>query len=126
MSGKFSMAADDFIVKVFAIMSPVTKPDWIVILKALAEENRLGIVRLLIKEPLGVNDISERLDLPEYGVSKHLRVLREAGLLEQEKQGQRRIYAISEPFRQHLDENSNVLDLGCCLFRFDRFDDAAK
>ena len=104
-------------------MPQAPRTDWIVVLKALAEENRLGIVRLLVRESLGVSEIAERLDLPEYGVSRHLRVLREAGLLEQEKLGQRRIYAVSETFRQHLDENANVLDLGCCLFRFDRLDE---
>lgn len=95
------------------------KHDWVPILKALAEENRLDILRLLIEKEMSVSTLSERLKTPEYSVSKHLRILREAGLLELEKDGQRRIYRISQDFREKLDQNANVLDLGCCLFRFD-------
>ncbi|MCX6917074.1 MAG: ArsR family transcriptional regulator [Verrucomicrobia bacterium] len=58
--------------------------DCIAALKALGELNRLRIVRLLLKEQLGVNQISERLEMSQYNVSKHLRRQQEragAGLL---------------------------------------------
>lgn len=100
-------------------MTPPKNPDWVPILKALAEENRLDIVRLLIGSEMDVNTLSRELNTPEYSISKHLRILREAGLLEIEKDGQRRIYRISNSLREKLTQNSNVLDLGCCLFRFD-------
>jgi DNA-binding transcriptional ArsR family regulator len=72
----------------------MTGIDCIAALKALGELNRMRIVRLLLKEQLGVNQISERLKMSQYNVSKHLRILREAGLVEMEKEGQQRPYAV--------------------------------
>lgn len=89
-------------------------------LKALGEESRLRILRLLFKEPLSVTDITERLHLSQYNVSKHLRVMREAGLLESEKQGKLRLYSVAGGLKKQLAANDNVLDLGCCTFRLDK------
>ena len=89
-------------------------------LKALGEENRLRILRLLSSRQLGVGQISERLRLSPYNVSKHLRVLREAGLVESQKHGQERRYSLTGDLRARLAANNDVLDLGCCTFRFDR------
>jgi DNA-binding transcriptional ArsR family regulator len=47
-------------------------------------------------------------------------VLKEAGLLEVEKQGQQRIYALAAAFREKLSNNAKTLDLGCCQFHFDK------
>src|SRR6266498_2742047 len=91
--------------------------DCIAALKALGEENRLRILRLLFKEPLSVNEISERLHASQYNVSKHLRIMREAGLLETEKQGKQRLYTVAGSLKSQLAANDNVLDLGCCTFR---------
>ncbi len=88
-------------------------------LKALGEENRLSIVRLLLKRASNVNEIAESLKITQYNVSKHLRVLREAGLLVTEKQGQQRVYSLTPDFHRQITENNYVLDLGCCTFRFD-------
>ena len=89
-------------------------------MKALAEENRLRLMRLLLAGERSVNDLAEATSMSQYNVSKHLRVLREAGLLTQEKQGQQRLYAIAPALAEHLAENANVLDLGCCQFDFRR------
>jgi DNA-binding transcriptional ArsR family regulator len=89
-------------------------------LKALSEETRLRILRLLFKEQLSVNEISERLKVSQYNVSKHLRILREAGLLETERRGKQRLYAVTEKLKLHVAANNNVLDLGCCTFRLDK------
>lgn len=96
------------------------KFDCISALKALGEENRVRILRMLLKQPQSVNVISESLSVTQYNVSKHLRVLREAGLVETEKSGQQRIYSLATDFRSHLAENGHVLDLGCCTFDFDQ------
>ncbi len=98
----------------------VTGHDCITALKALGEETRLRMLRLLIRSPLSVNDISERLGVSQYNVSKHLRIMREAGLLETEREGKQRIYSVSEKYRAQLAADKNVLDLGCCTFRCDR------
>lgn len=94
------------------------KFDCITAMKALGEENRLRMIRMLLKKQCSVNEIAEELDITQYNVSKHLRVLSEAGLLEKEKNGQQRLYALASEFGEHLAKNKNVLDLGCCQFDF--------
>ncbi len=96
------------------------KFDCITAMKALGEENRLRLVRMLLKGRCSVNELSEKLEITQYNVSKHLRVLMEAGLLEKEKQGQQRLYALAEEFTSHLESNNHVLDLGCCTFDFNK------
>lgn len=96
------------------------KFDCIPALKALGEESRVRILRMLLTHAHSVNEIAESLGMTQYNVSKHLRVLREAALLEQEKQGQQRVYSLASDFREHLAENKNVLDLGCCTFDFSK------
>lgn len=98
----------------------MTGLDCIAALKALGEESRLRILRLLFKEQLSVNEITERLKLSQYNVSKHLRVMREAGLLELEKQGKERLYRVPDHLKAQVAANNNLLDLGCCTFRFDK------
>ena len=102
------------------IIGGMTGIDCIAALKALGELNRMRIVRLLLKEQLGVNQISERLEMSQYNVSKHLRILKEAGLVEMEKEGQQRLYAVVPRLKNQLAANKNVLELGCCTFRFDK------
>ena len=99
------------------------KFDCIAALRALGEENRLRILRLLLADERTVGELSTLLDLTVYNVSKHLRVLKDASLVTVSKQAQQRIYRIAEDLEQHLLENKNTLDLGCCLFRFDKLPD---
>lgn len=61
---------------------------------ALAEPNRLRIVELLRSGPRPVNDIGERLQLNQPQVSKHLRVLKEAGLVDVQPRAQQRLYEL--------------------------------
>ena len=49
-----------------------------------------------------------------------LRIMREAGLLEVEKQGKERFYGVTRKLKGQVAANNNVLDLGCCTFRFDK------
>lgn len=93
--------------------------DCIAALRALGEETRLRILRLLLQGESTVNDLADALDLTQYNTSKHLRVLKDAALVDFEKKGQQRLYRIAENLHQHLKQNQNTLDLGCCLFRFD-------
>ncbi|MCB1275487.1 metalloregulator ArsR/SmtB family transcription factor [Prosthecobacter sp.] len=89
-------------------------------MRALGEPTRLRLVRQLIAGAKPVTELCETLSVTPYNVSKHLRVLKEAGLLEVEKQGQQRIYDLAATFRQKLSNNSKTLDLGCCQFHFDK------
>jgi DNA-binding transcriptional ArsR family regulator len=61
---------------------------------ALAEPNRLRIVELLRSGARSVNDIGERLDLSQPLVSKHLRVLKDAGVVDVEPRARQRIYEL--------------------------------
>jgi len=78
------------------------------------------MLRLLFKERLSVTEISEHLNVSQYNVSKHLRVLREAGLLEIEKCGQQRLYTVAAKLKSQAPSNHHTLDLGCCTFRLDK------
>jgi DNA-binding transcriptional ArsR family regulator len=70
-------------------------------LTALAEPNRLRIVELLRDRPHPVGEIAKRLRLRQPQVSKHLRVLSDAGLVDVRPVAQQRIYQLrSEPFNE--------------------------
>lgn len=92
--------------------------DCVPALRALAEETRVRIVGLLMEHRLEVGEIARRLELSSYNTSKHLRILREAGLLDLEKDGRRHVYTLRESVRRQAREGT-VLDLGCCTFQFD-------
>jgi DNA-binding transcriptional ArsR family regulator len=70
-------------------------------LAALAEPNRFRIVELLRSGPRPVNEIGERLQLSQPQVSKHLRVLKEVGLVDVEARAQQRLYELRpQPLRR--------------------------
>ena len=61
---------------------------------AIAEPQRRQIVDLLKKGEFSVNDIAELLDLKQPQTSKHLRVLKEVGLVTVRKDGKQRLYTL--------------------------------
>ena len=100
------------------VLPVVNQLDCIGALKALGEENRIRIVSLLFRETLlDVGAISSQLGISPYNVSKHLRILREAGIVEVEKRGREHIYGLRESIRRQGE--GAVLDLGCCNFQFE-------
>src|SRR5258708_39567264 len=72
-------------------------------LRALAEPHRLHIVELLRDGPRPVGDMVRRLRLRQPQVSKHLRVLGDAGLVEFRVDAQRRLYALRPAPLQELE-----------------------
>lgn len=67
----------------------------------LAEPKRRAILRLLVSSEQSVGDIERRLRMPQPTVSKHLRVLRDAGFVESTVDAQRRLYRLkSEPLQE--------------------------
>ena len=60
----------------------------------IAEPNRRTILSLLALSERSVGEIERRLRVPQTSVSKHLRVLREAGLVESRVEAQRRVYRL--------------------------------
>jgi DNA-binding transcriptional ArsR family regulator len=72
-------------------------------LRALAEPNRFHIVELLRDGPRPVGDVANHLGLRQPQVSKHLRVLSDAGLVDMRVDAQRRIYALRAAPLQELE-----------------------
>jgi DNA-binding transcriptional ArsR family regulator len=70
----------------------------------LAEPNRRHILDLLRPGELPVGDLVEDLELSQPAVSKHLRVLREAGLVEVRVDAQRRLYRLRPQMLREVDE----------------------
>ena len=91
----------------------------------LAEPNRRTILSMLASSERSVGEIERRLHMPQTSVSKHLRVLRDAGLVEARIEAQKRVYRLRpgplkevdawlEPFRRfwsaHVDALERHLD----------------
>ncbi len=67
----------------------------------IAEPNRRAILSLLVSSQQSVQQIERQLRMPQPTVSKHLRVLRDAGFVESTVDAQRRLYRLRpEPLRE--------------------------
>lgn len=91
------------------------------VLVAIAEPSRQRILEVVRDRDCSVNELVEHLGLPQPGVSRHLRVLRDAGLVEVTKDAQRRIYRLRPepfaeldawlaPYRRHWAERLDALE----------------
>ena len=82
------------------------------VFEIIAEPNRRAILSLLVSSQQSVGEIERQLRMPQTTVSKHLRVLRDAGFVESTVDAQRRLYRLKpEPFEE----------LDAWLARFRRF-----
>ena len=71
------------------------------VFEIIAEPNRRAILSLLVSSEQSVGEIERRLRMPQPAVSKHLRVLRDAGVVESTVDAQRRLYRLKpEPLRE--------------------------
>jgi DNA-binding transcriptional ArsR family regulator len=89
--------------------------------EVLAEPNRRHILDLLLRQPRTVGELVAQTGLSQPGTSKHLRVLREAGLVRVEKDAQRRVYELNpqalaelihwvEPYRRAMAGQLDALE----------------
>jgi DNA-binding transcriptional ArsR family regulator len=69
----------------------------------IAEPSRRAILSLLVSSEQSVGEIERRLRMPQPTVSKHLRVLREAGFVESTVDAQRRLYRLTPEPLQEVD-----------------------
>ena len=87
----------------------------------VAEPNRRAILGLLLESERSVGEIEEKLRLTQPTVSKHLRILREAGFVEARVDAQRRVYKIRPqplkeidawlgPFRKYWSKHLDALE----------------
>ena len=82
------------------------------IFEVIAEPNRRAILGLLVSSQQSVGEIERQLHMPQPTVSKHLRVLREAGFVESTVDAQRRLYRLRpEP----------LMEMDAWLAQFRRF-----
>ncbi len=65
------------------------------VFQALADESRRTVLQILRTGSATAGELASALPIARPGVSRHLRVLREAGLVDVRQQGQRRIYSLS-------------------------------
>jgi DNA-binding transcriptional ArsR family regulator len=70
----------------------------------IAEPNRRAILSLLASSERSVSEIEQQLRMPQPSVSKHLRVLRDAGFVEARVDAQRRVYRIRAESLMEIDE----------------------
>jgi len=87
------------------------------LLKVLADETRLGVVRQLMAGAKHVSEINAELQVEKTLLSHHLKVLREAGIVEARRDGQAMLYSLS-PGVESKRKGAGI-DLGCCQIVFD-------
>ena len=73
------------------------------VFEVIAEPNRRAILSLLVSSEQSVGEIERQLRMPQPAVSKHLRVLREAGFVESTVDAQRRLYRLRPEPLQEVD-----------------------
>jgi len=70
--------------------------------KALSDETRREILKLLNKKDMSAGEISNHFDMSKPSISKHLDILRETGLISSEKKGQFVIYSVNTSVIQEV------------------------
>jgi DNA-binding transcriptional ArsR family regulator len=73
-------------------------------LRALADPSRRTVLERLSRGPVTAGDLAALLPIARPGVSRHLRVLREAGLVEARQDAQRRVYSLRPEPLAEIDE----------------------
>lgn len=73
-------------------------------LRALADESRRTMLETLSRGPATVGELATQVSIARPGVSRHLRVLRETGLVEVRQEAQRRIYSLRPEPLAEIDE----------------------
>lgn len=87
------------------------------IMKSLSDETRLRVVQLLLEGPKVAGALGELLGVDATLLSHHLRVLRETGLIERERQGRQLVYRVAASVLRR--RRGNTLDFGCCTLKFE-------
>ncbi|MGI8418484.1 MAG: ArsR/SmtB family transcription factor [Nakamurella sp.] len=74
------------------------------VLQALADGSRRTVLEILRQHPATAGELADALPIARPGVSRHLRVLREAGLVDMRQEAQRRIYSLRAEALIEVDE----------------------
>ncbi len=102
------------------VISHLTTPrQCAAILKAMGDETRVQILELLLTGEQCVSELTRELRCPQPHASHHLRILRDAGLVEGHRHGKQVCYRISPAVQRALkSQEGRTLDFGCCELRF--------
>jgi DNA-binding transcriptional ArsR family regulator len=86
------------------------------VLKVFGDQTRWNIIAELLHAPRTVGELTQKLKVSQYNISKHIRKLREAGIVETQRKGQFMKCSV----KSHLQNRrkKSELDLGCCKLRF--------
>jgi ArsR family transcriptional regulator, nickel/cobalt-responsive transcriptional repressor len=87
------------------------------LLKVLADETRLAVVRQLLEGPRHVGELNAQLGLEQSLLSHHLRILRDVGLVQSERDGKAVLYRLAPGIEAK--RKGRAVDLGCCLLSFE-------
>lgn len=83
-------------------------PNTDAVLRALADPQRRQMLRLVRNDEVPAGEIAAHFNITQQAVSQHLRVLKQAGLVSERREGTRRLYALRpealEPVREVLEE----------------------
>lgn len=89
------------------------------VLKALADETRLRLLESLLMEEKCVTELVQELHCAQPHISHHLRILRDAGLVEGLRDGKQVCYRITPVVQRALaNRQGKALNFGCCELRF--------
>ncbi len=88
------------------------------ILKALADESRLRILSQVLKAEMCVCEIEQSLRLTQSNASRHLNILKNAGILDSYKNAQWTYYKISDEFINNNKELYDYLKIKICTMSF--------
>lgn len=86
-------------------------------LKALADDTRLAVIRQLMDGPKHVGEMNEALNVEQSLLSHHLKVLREAGVVEAQRDGKAVLYRLGPSVEAR--RQGRAIHLGCCMLSFE-------
>lgn len=99
------------------IRLPVHEDECAAILRVLGDATRLKVVQQLFRGPRRVGELNEAIDVEQSLLSHHLRVLRDAGIVEAKRDGKGVLYQLAPAVEQR--RRGQMLNLGCCRLTFD-------
>ncbi|MEI6234704.1 MAG: metalloregulator ArsR/SmtB family transcription factor [Planctomycetota bacterium] len=86
-------------------------------LKYLADDTRLDVVRQLMRGPMHVGELNATLPVDQSLLSHHLKILRDAGIVTAQRDGKAVLYSLA-PSVESLRKGKSI-NLGCCSISFD-------
>ncbi|ULA65228.1 MAG: Transcriptional regulator, ArsR family (Modular protein) [Nitrospira sp.] len=96
-----------------------TSQECAAILRAMGDPTRLAILESLLAQEKCVGDLVAELNRPQPYISHHLRILRQAGLIEGQRDGKQICYRIAPHMQSTLKRRGEQgLDFGCCQLNF--------